>query len=180
MFAGNARSTSFVFAAVVLTATNLAWGLGFELGETKEQLKLRYDVSWMDHHTGRVTVNVTLADEGRLGPLRSVALQIRPEEGTGYVDLSTTLSPRESEGKRIYTVHLTRELAERAEIHLVTDHLDGKQQLRTWYYHRIPMSENLTAEQQIPNPPGAQPKAGDAETAPGDDRSTPPPASPSP
>lgn len=173
MFAGKIRLASFVFAAVVLAASNLVWGLGFELGETKEQFKLQYDVSWMDHHTGRVTVNVAIADEGRLGPLRSVDLQIRSEDGAGYVDLSTTLAPRESEGKRIYSVHLTRELAERAEIHLVTDHLDGKQSPLTWYYHAIRFSDNLTAEQQISNPPAPKAKAVDRDA-------TPPPATPSP
>ncbi|HEV7278687.1 MAG TPA: hypothetical protein VGN57_00625 [Pirellulaceae bacterium] len=173
MFAGNARLASLVFAAFVLTWSQFACGLGFELAETKEQLKLKYDVSWMDHHTGRVTVNVAIADEGKLGPLRSVELQIRPDDGTGYVDLSTTLSPREADGKRIYSVHLSRELAERAAIRLVTDHFDGKKLPLTWYYHQISMEENLTAEQQIPNPPAPKAKQSDEEP-------TPPPATPSP
>lgn len=173
MFAVNARLASLAFAAVLLAGSQFAWGLGFELGETKEQLKLQYDVSWMDHHTGRFTVHVAISDEGRLGPLRTVELQICPEDGTGRVDLSAALSPREADGKRIYSVHLTRELVERAEIHLVTDHLDGKEQPLKWYYHRIPLEENLTAEQQIPNPPGSK-------AAPANERATPPPATPSP
>lgn len=180
MFARRYRLASLIFAAVVLTGSQFAWGLGRELGETKEQLKLKYDVSWTDHGTGRVTVKLAIADEGRLEPLRSVELRLPAEDGTGYADLSTTLSPREADGKRIYTVHLTRELAERAEIHLVTDHLDGKEQPLTWYYHVIPMDENLTAEQQIPNPPGSKAKAGDSPEKAGDEGTTPPPATPSP
>lgn len=180
MLAEKFRLASLLFAGVLLGASNLAWGLGFELGETKEQLKLEYDVSWMDHHTGRVTLNIAIADEGRLGPLRSVELQIPSQDGTGYVDLSTTLAPREADGKRIYTVHLARELAERAKIHLVTDHLDGKTLALTWYYHSIGMAENLTPEQQIPNPPAAKSKTGDAESPAGGNQATPPPATPSP
>jgi len=32
---------------------NLAWGLGFELGESKDQLKLKYDLTMVDHGTDR-------------------------------------------------------------------------------------------------------------------------------
>jgi hypothetical protein len=67
--------SSMVFAAIVVPAT-LAWALGIQLGETKEQLKLDYEVSVTDHGTGRVTVTFTLADEGRLKPISSVDLSI--------------------------------------------------------------------------------------------------------
>lgn len=173
MFAGKLCLTSLVFVAVVFAASNLAWGLGFELGETKEQLKLQYDVSWMDHHTGRVTIHLTIADAGRLGPLRSAELNIRPADGSDYSDLSTSLAARDEDGRKVYSIHMTRELAERAELRLVTDHLDGKQLALTWYYHRIPLADQMTAERQIPNPPLPQPNAGG-------DEATPPPASPSP
>ena len=134
-----------VLAAMVLTP-NLAWALGFELGETKEQLKLKYDVAVADHGTGRVTVTLTLADEGRLAPLdRGVGLVIPSKDGTGYVDLSLSLERRKVDGKQVMSIHLQRELAERSEIHLKTETLDGKQLIETWYYHRIPIAEYLKA-----------------------------------
>lgn len=132
-----------VLAAMMLAA-NLAWGLGFELSETKDELKLKYDVAVADHGTGRVTVNLTIEDEGRLKPLdRGVSLVIPSKDGTGYVDLSVTLERRKVDDKQLVSVHLTRELAERAAIHLKTDHLDGKLAPLTWYYHKIPLAEYL-------------------------------------
>ena len=136
-----------VFAALVLAA-NLAWALGFQLGETKEQLKLKYDVSLQDHGTGRVTVNLTIADHGRLKPLNSVDLVIPSKDGTGYVDLALSLATREVAGKEVVRVHLKRELAEQAEIHLKTSSLDGKQTPLTWYYHVIPIAEYIKNGEQ--------------------------------
>ncbi len=134
---------AMVFAAFVLTA-NLAWALGFQLGETKEQLKLKYDVAVTDHGTGRVTVTLMLADEGRIAPLdRGVDLVIPSKDGTGHVDLSLALERRKVDGKQVMSIHMTRELAERGEIHLKTDTLDGKQTPLTWYYHSIPLAGYL-------------------------------------
>jgi hypothetical protein len=128
----------------MLLAANSVWALGFELGETKEQLKLQYDVAIADHGTGRVTVTVTIADEGRLAPLdRGVELVIPSQDGTGHVDLAVALERRKVDGKQEMRVQLTRELAERARIQLQTNTLDGKQSPLTWYYHAIPVAEYI-------------------------------------
>jgi hypothetical protein len=128
----------------MLLAGNSVWALGFELGETKEQLKLQYDVAIADHGTGRVTVTVTIADEGRLAPLdRGVELVIPSQDGTGHVDLAVALERRKVDGKQEMRVQLTRELAERARIQLQTNTLDGKQSPLTWYYHAIPVAEYI-------------------------------------
>lgn len=130
--------------AAVLVPANNTWGLGFELGESKEELKLVYEVAATDHGTGRVTVTLTIADEGRLKPLsRGVSLHIPDKAGTGYADLSVNLERREVDGKQVVSIHLAKELAERGAIHLKTDHLDGKSDPRTWYYHRIPLADYL-------------------------------------
>jgi len=145
MFVRKLRPPAIAFAAVVLAA-NVAWAMGFRLRETKEQLGLKYDVSVVDHGTGRVTVNLTIADQGRLKPLDSVDLVIpnkENKEGTGFVDLSVALASKEVDGKRSVSVHLTREWAERAEIQLRTSSLDGKQLGLTWYYHAIPLAGYL-------------------------------------
>src|ERR1700677_2563262 len=75
-----------------------AHGMGEKLGQTKEQLKLAYDVSCIEHGSGRVTVNLTIADEGRLKPLTAVELLIPGEGGTGFVDLSIPLAVRKVDG----------------------------------------------------------------------------------
>jgi hypothetical protein len=144
----NLRTLVFpsVMLAATLAAAQCAFGLGLELGESKEELKLKYDVSVTDHGTGRVTVILTIEDEGRLKPLsRGVDLIIPSKDGTGYVDLAVSLDRQLEDGKQVIRVQLRKELAEQGEIHLKTDHLDGKQQPLTWYYHRIPMAAYLKA-----------------------------------
>ena len=135
--------SSLALAATLLSA-NAAWALGFELSETKEQLGLKYDVAVTDHGTGRVTVMLTIADEGRLAPLsRGVNFVIPSKDGTGYVDLAFNMERRKVDGKQVMSVQLQRELAERAKIQLQTDTLDGKPLALTWYYHAIPVKEYL-------------------------------------
>jgi hypothetical protein len=152
MFGRKFRVPLVLFAASALPAS-IAWGMGEELGETKEQLKLKYDVSVTDHGTGRVTVVLTIADQGRLKPLTSVDLVIMTKEEyeahkagrgySGYVDLSVALATTQEDGKQVARVHLLRELAERAQIQLKTSTLDGKSQPLTWYYHVIPIAKYL-------------------------------------
>ena len=126
---------------VLVLAGNVAWALGFRLSESKGKLKLKYDVKVTDHGTGRVTVNLTVADPGRLEPLSSVYLVIPGKGGSGPVDLSLALATTETEGKLRARVHLKRELAEKAELQLRTNSLDGKVKAHTWYYHPIPIAK---------------------------------------
>ena len=143
MYVQKLRSSLIVFVAIVLAAS-LAWAMGeIFSGDTKEELELEYDVSVKDHGTGRVTVTLTIADQGRLKPLRSVGLHIPSRDGNGYFDLSLSLATSEVDGKQVVSVHLIRELAERAEIWLSTGFLDGKQEVLTSYHHVIPIAEYL-------------------------------------
>lgn len=144
------RSSVLGLLALVTTA-GTAWALGFQLSETKEQLGLKYDVATTDHGTGRVAVNLRIADAGRLKPLSDVKLVVPSPEGTGYVDLSLSLATREEGGKQVARVHLKKELAERAEIHLTTSHLDGQQSPRTWYYHVIPVARSMKSSEPKKN-----------------------------
>ncbi len=134
--------SGLAFAGVILTAS-VAHALGFRLAETKEQLKLDYQVEVTDHGTGRVTINVTIADEGRLKPLYAVDLVIPSKDGTNFVDLSVSLATRVVDGKMFATAHLQKEWAERAEIQLNTSAIDGKTLGLTWYYYTIPVAPYL-------------------------------------
>lgn len=134
--------SSVAFALAAFTASS-AWALGLQLGESKEELKLDYEVSVTDHGTGRVTVVLTIADEGRLKPLRSVDLMVPNDDGNGFVDLSVSVATQEIDGNQVARIHLRKELAQRAQLRLNTSHLDGKQTPRTWYYHVIPVADYL-------------------------------------
>ncbi|WDI42193.1 hypothetical protein [Bremerella sp. P1] len=124
---------------------SVAWALGFELGQSKDELKLKYDVSIYDHDTGRVTVKFTLEDEGRLKPISSIDFHIPSDEkhdSGGYKsDLTLSMSTRNEETKQVARIHIRKDWAARAEIQIKTSHLDGKQEPLTWYYHAIPLKE---------------------------------------
>ena len=149
MFSRTLRLPSILLAACAM-APALAWGVGFELGETKEQLKLVYDVTASDPGTGSVTVTLAIADQGRIKPIRSIDLDIPREDGSGYFDMSVTVATREEDGKQVAIVHLKKEWAERAQFRLVTGHLDGKQSPRTWCYHLVPIGKFLEPAEPTP------------------------------
>lgn len=135
------RWSLMVMAAVVLTG-GAAWGMGFILGQTKEELKLKYDVAVQDHGTGRVTVVFTLSDEGRLKPLDEIQFvvpgQEKNKDGGRWMDLVVSLDMVKTDGgKRVGRVHIRKDLAERAEIWLNTHTMDGKMDPLTRLHHVI-------------------------------------------
>ena len=137
-------------AALTITlfiAPKVAWGLGFQLSETKEELKLMYDVSVSDPDNGRVTIELNVTDFGRLGPGTFVEFGIPSEDGTGFYDLSVRVEMIERDGKSLGRVHLKKEWARRGSLHLVTYKFDGKAEPLTHYYFLIPVAELIkTAE----------------------------------
>ncbi len=142
------KLSSLAIIALLGLAVNVAWGLGFQLSETKEQLGLKYEVSAVTHESGRVTITLTIVDQGKLKPLDSVSLYIPSNDKSGYSDLSVALATEDVDGKLLASAHLSRELAERAEIHLQTHSpLNGsdKRSDRTWYYHSILVNNYIKA-----------------------------------
>jgi hypothetical protein len=134
----------------LLSLAGLAWGMGEILGQTKEELKLGYGVVVRDlGGTGRVSIEFTLTDEGRLKPLDGVELMVPAREtdkaGGHFMDLVVPVELKLENGKRVARVQLTRELAERAEIWLTTHTFDGKQLVMTRYHHVIPVGPYLKA-----------------------------------
>ena len=57
--------------------------MGEILRETKEELKLKYDVVVHDPGNGIVMVQFTLIDEGRMKPLYGVELMLPMANGSG-------------------------------------------------------------------------------------------------
>jgi hypothetical protein len=141
------RIVKLVLTAIAMIAipASFALAMGFQLGESKEELKLEYDVSIYDHNTGRVTIEFSLTDAGRLKPTRSVDLSISSDEkhdGGGFKsDLTISMALRNDGAKQVARVHIRKDWAERAQIQIKTGHLDGKQEPLTWYYHSIPLKE---------------------------------------
>jgi hypothetical protein len=156
-------STVLLVAAVSFWKADRAWGIGFSLGQTKDELKLKYEIAVEDHKTGRVTVVFTLADEGRLKPLDEVQLVVPAQEknkdGSRWMDLVVSIDMIKTDGgKRVGRVHLLKELAERAEIQLNTHTMDGKLDRLTRLHHVIPIAKLLKDAPAAATPPAAERK----------------------
>jgi hypothetical protein len=154
-----------VVAALLLTA-NCAWGLGEILGQSKEELKLKYDVTVHDPANGQVGVEFTLTDEGRLKPLDSIDLMIPKEDGSGTYDLSVPLAMRQTNGKQVARFNLKKDWAARAEIWFTTYHFDGKQLVMTRYHHVIPVARYMNNPPAKDAKPAAAPAGEPAADAP--------------
>lgn len=152
-----------LFAAVAIAGTaGRSWAIGFVLSQTKEELKLKYDVAVEEHSSGRVTVVLTLADEGRLKPLDDVQLVIPGQEknadGGHWMDLVVSIDMRQADdGKHTGRVHIRKELARRAEIQLNTHTMDGKLDPLTRLHHVIPIAKHLK-HAAAPTAPASEPK----------------------
>ncbi|HEX8910937.1 MAG TPA: hypothetical protein VF796_01160 [Humisphaera sp.] len=153
------RARTLVLAVVAIATLTLcgdaARGIGFVMGETKEELKLKYGVAVEDHGTGRVTVVLTLADEGRLKPLDEVQFVIPSRatnpDGSHWMDLVVAVDLHKAgDGTRVGRVHLLKEWGERDELQLNTHTLDGKLDPLTRLHHVIPVARYMK-----PAPPTA-------------------------
>ena len=159
-----------LIAAALLCTAGTAWGIGFILGQSKEELKLKYDVTVQDHGTGRVTIVFTLVDEGRLKPLDEIQLVIPGQEknadGGHWMDLVVSIDMAKADakadgGKRVGRVHIRKELAERAEIQLNTHTMDGKTDPMTRLHHVIPLIKHMNIAPAAPAPAPAPAPAGE-------------------
>ena len=148
-----ARYAAVVLVGVaVLGSAGRALGIGFILGQTKDELRLKYDLAVSEVDLPErgilVTVVLTIADEGRLAPLDEVQLVVpekKKDRPGGYgSDLVVSIDMRKTQdGKRVGRVQFLRELAERAELQLNTYTLDGKTDPSTRLHHVIPIAKHL-------------------------------------
>lgn len=134
--------------AALILAADRASALSFALRETKEELKLQYEVTVHDHGNGRIGVEFKLTDEGRLKPLESLTLNIpsweKNKDGSYSYDLVVQLELKKSnDGKRRAGFEIRKDWAERAEIWLMTSSIDGKRIAMTGNYHVIPLAKYL-------------------------------------
>lgn len=89
---------------------------------------------------------LAITDQGNLKPIEAVTLHIPGEDKSGDSDLSVTLATDDKDGVMTARAHLSRALADRAELHLVTHSFPdgkGRRSDRTTYFHAIPLRDHL-------------------------------------
>lgn len=135
----------FIVCLSMFFTASSAWALGFEINQSKAELDLQYELSVVDHGTGRVTVNLIIDDEGKLKPIESVWLNLSSLDDPHRPDLSISLATTKVDGKLHVRAHLKKELAERAQLQLKTrtNPRTSKQNPLSWYYFPISLAKLL-------------------------------------
>ena len=159
-------ATGLLVIAAIVLMSGRSWAIFDGLGPSKDEWKLKYavEVNAADHNT--LTVEFTLADEGRLKPIYSITLvafsrQTDSQGGRAY-DVKAPIELKMTEdGKRVGRVQIRKEFADRAMIRILTQTVDGQQRPYAAYYD-IPLRRFLNgapaaASRQSPRSVAAPP-----------------------
>lgn len=156
-----------VVAALILMSGR-SWGIFDELGPSKDEWKLKYNVELTPAAGDTVTVAFTLADEGRLKPVYSATVvafskQTDSQGGRSYdvkapIKLTTT-----EDGTRVGEVQIRKEFVDRAMIRILTQSVDGRRpKTSSAAYYDIPLKKyriqsraaaSTPAPTSVANPP---------------------------
>jgi hypothetical protein len=154
-------ATAALVAAVLLVTTSRSWAIYDQLGPSKDEWGLKYDVTINEADGNKVTVEFTVADEGRLKPFYSVQVvafskQTDSQGGRSY-DVKAPIELKSTEeGKRVGQVQIRKDLADRAMIRILTLTVDGKRRSSAAYYD-IPLKKYLNKTSAAPVPLASPP-----------------------
>jgi len=120
-----------VVTAVVLTSSH-CWAHWYDLGPSKDEWGLKYEVEVDAANGDKLNVHFTLADQGRLNPVHSVFMMVfsnpaRDGSRTFLVKAPITMKPN-ADGNLTGQMELGKELANRAVIRIFTFTVDGRSQ----------------------------------------------------
>lgn len=157
-------ATGLLVVATMVLTSERSWAIRFALGPSKDEWKLKYDVAVYDSDGDKVTVVLTLADEGRLKPIYSIDLvafskQTDNQGGHSYdatvpIELKTT-----QDGKRAGQAQIRKEFVNRAKIRIITLTVDGKRQPSGGAFYDIPIAKYLNKVPAAASPATASPLA---------------------
>jgi hypothetical protein len=139
-----------VVAAVALISSG-AWAHWYELGASKNEWGLKYQAEVKAADGGKLNVQFTLSDQGRLKPIHSVFVMAlsNPEPNgsrTYLVKQPITLKPGK-DGKLTGQVEVAKKYADRAVIRIFTMTVDGRTtntgELAGARYYDVPLKKFL-------------------------------------
>ena len=159
-------ATGMLVVAAMVLMSDRCWAIRYPLGPSKDEWKLKYDVAVSQADSDLLTVEFTVADEGRLKPFYSIDLvafskQTDNQGGRSYdvmvpIELKTT-----KDGKRTGQVRMRKEFVDRAKIRIITLMVDGKRQPSGGAFYDIPIAKYLNkapaAASPVAPPPIAAP-----------------------
>jgi hypothetical protein len=139
-------ATGVLVLAAVAMVPALCWAVYHELGPSKDEWGLKYDVAVSDAEGDKATVVFTLADEGRLKPFSSitvVAFSKPGSDGGRSYDVKAPLELKPTkDSQRVGQVQIPKHFAAHAQIRILTLTVNGKRHTSASYYD-IPLSKYL-------------------------------------
>lgn len=125
------RAAGLLVVIAVVLMTSCSWAVWYALGPSKDEWGVKYDVEVDAANGDKLTVQFTMADQGRLKPIHSVlvmAFSNPNQTGTNLVKTPITMKPTE-DGKLAGQVEVGKEFADRAVIRIFTMTVDGRSQM---------------------------------------------------
>mgnify|MGYP003337524107 FL=1 len=122
------RVTGVVAIITVVLTTSYLWAHWYNLGPSKDEWGLKYDVQVESGNADKLLVRITIADQGRLKPIHSVfvmAFSNPDRTGTNLVKSPVTMKPTE-DGKLAGQIEVSKAYADRAVIRIFTMTVDGR------------------------------------------------------
>jgi hypothetical protein len=140
-------------AALALMAGK-SWAVFHALPPSRDEWGLKYDVDVAPAEGDKVTVELTMADEGRLKSVYSYHVvafskQTDSQGGRSYDVKAPIKLTTNEDGKRVGQVQIRKDLVDRAMIRVLTLNVDGRRQTAGAAYYDIPLNKFLN------NPPTA-------------------------
>jgi len=139
-------ATGVLVLAAMALLPGLCWAVYYQLGPSKDEWGLKYEVTVSDADVDKTTVVFTLADEGRLKPFYSievVAFSKPNSQGARSYDVKAPIELKPTkDGKRIGQVQIRKNFADHAKIRILTLTVNGQRQKSANYYD-IPLQKYL-------------------------------------
>ncbi len=136
-----------VVAAAVLTPGSI-WAVFYPLGPAQDEWGLKYEVEVNAQDGDMLNVRFTLADQGRLKPIYSATVVAfsnpSTNSGTYLLKAQIDLKPNK-DGKLTGQVQIPKKLADRAQIRILTQMLDGRFQTAGARLYDIPLKKFLSS-----------------------------------
>lgn len=152
-FRFSSLATGVLVVAAVVVLSSGSWAHWYQLGPSKDEWGLKYDVEVDAANGNKLNVHFTVAVQGRLKPIHSVfvmAFSNPDHTGTNLVKAPLTLKPT-SDGKLTGQVEIRKEFANRAVIRIFTYTVDGRSQMAGptagARYYDIPLTKFLKKAQ---------------------------------